>query len=85
LLQDLKDKAELSDDLKEALEAKVGMPLSQAVDLARKEVDRIEASIRGEAPTGGEEITQDEYNQLIRDGFTPAQIKAEGYYVRGRR
>lgn len=85
LLQDLKDKAELSDDLKEALEAKVGMPLSQAVDLARKEVDRIEASIRGEATAGGEEITQDEYNQLIRDGFTPAQIKAEGYYVRGRR
>lgn len=85
LLQDLKDKSELSDDLKAALEAKIGMPLSQAVDLARKEVDRIEAEVRGEAPVGGEEITQAEYDQLIRDGFTPAQIKAEGYYVRGRR
>lgn len=93
LLMDLADKADLSDDLRDALETKLGMSLSQAVSSARKDVERIEAQVRGEdttirQPAGsakGEEITQAEYDQLIREGFTPAQIKAEGYYVRGRR
>lgn len=93
ILLDLNDSAKSSEKFNDFLTEKLGMPVDVAIQQARLELEQVEKQIRGEGasirqPAGsakGEEITQAEYDQLIREGFTPAEIKAEGYYVRGRR
>lgn len=50
LLMGLKDTAEQSDEYKEFLEGKLGMSVDQAIDQARRDVERIESEIRRETP-----------------------------------
>lgn len=89
LLEGLRNRSLANRDLRQHVEGVLGKTIDEAIAETSAKYQGLANQARLQskpsAASKGEEITQSEYDEMVRRGVTPAQIKAEGYYVRGKR